>query len=441
MLLLAVSLLAVVAGAAEAGLYGYGLLAYVAVPSAFAAFAALRVAGARTSRFTDALFTTPITKGQFLVVQVLVSLSVGFLYLLATLPPLAVHAAHGTATDVHLRFLLAGAGIVVIGTALGTFIGVVFTGRSVTAPVTLAIGGMTLLIAAALFLQRMAPEVIGGRAEAFVRLVHLSPHVHLLGAVGLLGSFAPASPLRAMAAVAILCAGLMFLAFWTFLFLQGIDTWEAGRAKRLGVVLAAAAVVLAPTVVAGTSYEAIERSASGGVAMASSGIDAVLVPRGRPLDEIHFGFTTSNPDTIPAGEMSEMDLVVRLHEEDAAAVRNLVLDPRADEDRLVLEGSQPLALPRLDDVEMDRRAGKSWPVVRVPLLVTPTSPRALGPSAYNVNVTAAYTVEGADDARFAYANFPVFSEVPGGVLHLALASVPLVALCAGGAALRRSRAG
>jgi ABC-type transport system involved in multi-copper enzyme maturation permease subunit len=255
----AVVLLAVGAGATigtqDTWLDGYGIIAYFLVPLAFIPFAAGAVASPRANRFVESVFTTPVSRRDWLIAKVLVLLTLAAAYYLALVPMMLVYIAHVGAPLLLKKFLLWTPGLLLASIAVGVLIGVLFIGRNIAAPMAT---GMGLVLAYGGFVPLQELMVARGNGATRMGIVTLvSPAVLLKNALGFtvaVGNL-PATTIFTWISVLVLVIGAFILAAWAFLDLQGVETWEATRRQQWTLALSVVAVVLFPIVFADRNYE------------------------------------------------------------------------------------------------------------------------------------------------------------------------------------------
>src|ERR1700676_2371993 len=232
----AVVLLAVGAGATigtqDTWLDGYGIIAYFLVPLAFIPFAASAIASPRANRFVESVFTTPVARRDWFIAKVLVLLTFGAAYYLALVPMMVVYIAHVGVPLLLEKFLFWTPGLLLASIAVGVLIGVLFIGRNIAAPMAT---GMGLVLAYGGFVPLQELMVARGNGATRMGIVTLvSPAVLLKNALGFtvaVGNL-PASTTSTWISVVVLVVGAFVLAGWTFLRLQGVETWEATPRQR-----------------------------------------------------------------------------------------------------------------------------------------------------------------------------------------------------------------
>lgn len=429
-------LAAVPASTMAGGLWAFGFVAFILVPCALAPFVAARVSGARASLFLQAVFTMPMTKARYLAAVVCASLAMGAAYLLATLPLLLVAAAHVDGALLW-RFLAAGAAAVAWSVALGTLLGLLFTGRGVGGAVALASAFALASVLGVLYLGWVLAAQDG--AAWAVRAAHVSPAVLAMGAGALLPfGLAPSSAARAVAALAAATLALLTLAAWVFLREQSVERWESPPARRVALALAVGLALLAPVAIADATYVPRGEPLSGGVGTSMDGAFAGLAPRGGDAREALFGGAPmSRDERYAVGEPHLRDLVVLLPF--AADVTDVRIVLSADP-RLRVEPTTEWSFAALPRDEMLQLGENATPLLRIPVVVTPTDPEALGWNVYEIAVNVSFTT--ADRGpREGSARFPVIADVAEAPVQLALASAPLVLGCAGAAIGRKLRRG
>ena len=445
--------LAGVLGAGQSGLWAFSLVAYAIGPSLFAGLAAAQVAGLRTTRFAHSLYTTPVRKGEVLAAKVLVTATAGALYLLATLPFLLVASWHVAIPSYVGDFLAMGVGLLAFGTALGTLLGVLLTGRSAAGAIALGLGFMVLSIFAvptAVSLQAKP----GGGDESVLRVLHLSPHLLLSDGLGLMageGAGVVATPLRALALVALGVAGMLGLAAWAYLREQGVEGWESPAPRRAALVGLLAALLLLPALAAEVAYHDAgpeERDGPGRMAMGEmrNGTVAVVRP-GAPAAHAPFSdfFGGTFADPLDAGRANARDLLVLLPAPEGSVLLDVRVTLRG-EDGLGVAAPAERDLGRIDDAERGTAGEPGMRlvkglVVRLPVSLTPSDPRDLSSNWYHLRVLVTYRVEGDETARTAEIVFPLRADVPGAGLQMALAGAPLFLLATTASVLRRVRVG
>ena len=445
-----------VAAGSGSGLWGFSLISYSVVPASFAALAAAQVSGARASRFVHSVFTAPVTKGRFLLAKVLVTLAVGLLWFLATLPFLATAAAHVPLPDAVWQHAAIGAGALLFGVALGTFLGVAFTGRSLAAPMCLAAGLMVLSVFAVPFAASLV-QTPGGASEAMLRVVHASPHVLLVDATGLMErdlGVAVEEPRLSLLAFAAETLGLFLLAAWTFLRAQGIESWEGAPARRGLVAVLAVLVLLVPVAAASAAYEpvAVERD---GLPMPGQSRDAsaYVVRPGVGVAHARFGdfFAGSHGDPLEVGRDNRRDLLVQVPVPAGAVLRDVAIEVGGTRG-LVATHEGPSTHQRLAPAESAPapRVGPAgtppgWPpeclVLRIPLKLVPETADGLAHNWHGLTVNLTYEVEGQEGKRVSTTAVPLRSDVPHAALQMGLAGAPLFLLATGAAIHRRLRHG
>lgn len=419
------------------GVHDAAMFDFVLLPTALLPMAAWRVSHARSSRFLQAVFTTPVTQAQYLLAQYLVVLTVGALYVATTLPYFAVHAAHIDLPEGAWLWPVVGLALAAAYAALGALLGVLFTSRGSLAAVVVAFAvAIWANLAWALLSSfvRMQPGLLRSLG---LHAISTSPAMLLMGAFGLAPGVASEAPWRAGLAFVLLLLLALGGALWTFARAQAVETWEA-RGARAGVVaLLLVALVASPLVIASAEYEkgGIQRgfSWSGG----GAGVTAVLAPRGAPLTVLQQPFWEH--ESLPAGRAFEADLIlgIFLPPDANGTLERAEVDLRGE--RVRVEGTP--AVLGADDVVTAQvgRDGPQGAVLRVPLTVTLLDPGNLTMERYTVNATVSYRLAGNDTVVHAYNNMLVDGEVPGVRWQMALAGAPAPLALLAGAVVRRAR--
>lgn len=428
------------------GLWGFGIFAHLVLPSAFAAFAATQVSGARASRFVQPLFTTPLRKSTYLTAKVLVALTLGALYLLSTLPFYLIAHLQVGLSDYMVDFLLINAGLIPFGVALGTLLGVSFTGRSIGAPVSVALVIMVTCVFAGMFAATLLNEP-EGTADTALRLTHLSPVVLLSDATDLYatqGIYAD-NPNLSLALFVFETVGLLALAYRVFLRHQGVEGWESGAGHRAGVAVSAALLLLAPVVAADVDYEQ-DTSEIEMVAPQSRDASLAIVGRGASISTAAFEFFAGTYNApLAADERNVVDLLVAVPVGQGIALRNVTVRIEGQSGLQIEEG----AMTRIERIDNPERANVrdftsgNWQgaVIRVPVTLLPKDPEDLSMNIYGLNATVEYRVDGETTLRNGTAVSPLRADIPNAATQLALAGAPFPLVAAGAAVRRRARHG
>lgn len=442
--------LAALVGAGAGRMDDFLVFAYVILPSALAPWVAAQVAGVRATGWAASLYTTPVREGSVLLAKLAASALAGLALLAVPLPFLGVAAFHVGAEPHLAQHVAAGAGVVAFGACLGAALGVLFAGRTLTAPVSVAAAfvGLSLLtvpFALDVNFEASEPDPLAARA------VRASPHVLLVDAFGLAQpryGIASEAPGAALATFAIECLALLALAAWAYTREQSPEGWEAGPRRRAAFAIAAVAVLALPVVAGSPGYEAVERDevAGRGAHTIGRGALAVLVPPGTPARETSFdGRTSDAAAALRMGEPNRVDLLVALYEAPPGkplADVEVQLAPLAGVD---LAPPHARSFARVPAPEVGRAgsgaAAWSGSVLRVPVEVTPGGAGDLSGSAFHLRVNVTFRVEGEPVARHAEVEFSFRADVPHAKLQMALAGLPLVALATTAAARRRATVG
>lgn len=383
-------LIATLAGPEAGGSFVFLFLAYAVVPSSFAAFAAVQIAGPRASKFVHAVFTAPVRRASYFAAKVLVVLTVGVLYLLSTFPLWAVYALHIEIPESFYRFLLVGAGMILFGTGYGLFLGVVFTGRSLAAPVSL--GVLPIFLTLALPFQAVGAgspsELV---REILGRVVRLSPQVNLLDALEVHPLGVPDAPGQSLALFLASTGALLVVAAWIYLVHQGVETWEGSAAPRAVAVLVGLAAILAPAFAPAMEYGPGEEGTRGGY-RGDEGQGHILrallvVPGARPDPDLFMPDRGGDPNLVlDLAARNEADLLVIFPPHEGTLTR-VTIHARTGKG-LDLEGGQNLVLDNYQPSEFvplpdgPQRAF----YVRVPVALEPLAASGLRGVHYRLTV-------------------------------------------------------
>jgi hypothetical protein len=456
-----VVLLAVGAGATigtqDTWLDGYGIVAYFLVPLAFIPFAAAAIASPRANRFVESVFTTPVTRREWFAAKVLVLFTLAAAYYVALVPMMLVYVAHVGVPLLLKKFLLWTPGLLVVSVAVGVLVGVLFIGRSIAAPMAT---GMGLVLMYAGFVPLQELMVARGNGSTRMGIATLvSPAVLLKNALGFtvaVGNL-PASTAFTWASFIVIAFGALVLATWVFLFVQGVETWEATIRQRLILTGSLVAIAAFPVFFADRNYErpappisnappirALFARGSGNVAMASPG---GAVPA-RCCN------TILNRDTAPIGidESTHRDLFILLPVDVKQPVSDLRIDVMGDAGLRVIVDSAAIDHVR-ERLETRAYPGESGPaaadghridtgwVVRVPVSLLPTHPWDIGGVRYPLDVKVTYRAEGSAQVQTLTSRAAVEAEVSSAVYEMSGASaiLPVICFCAAFVRWRRTR--
>src|SRR5271169_5943253 len=242
-------------GTQDTWLDGYGIIAYFLVPLCFVPLAAVALASPRANRFVESVFTAPVERRDWLAAKILVLVTIAAAYYMALVPMMLVYTYHVGLPLLLRRFLIWAPGLLVASIAMGTLIGVLFIGESITAPAATGVG---VLLAYAGFVPLQ--ELLVAQGNGATRTGHLtlaSPAVLLKNAFGFtlaVGSI-PATTTRTWISLVAVVGVAFALAVWTFLRTQGVETWEASRSQQWIIGLGIIAIIVLPVAMADTNYD------------------------------------------------------------------------------------------------------------------------------------------------------------------------------------------
>lgn len=439
-----VLLLAFAAGVAPGAdsLWFFLFFVYALIPSIFGPFSAMQMAGPRTTRFVQALFTSPVSKWDYVVAKFLVCLTVGFLYLLSTLPFVLVYASHIELPLRYKEFLWIGLGMVFFTVGWGVLLGTIFTGRSLAAPVSLS--SLVLLFAFAVPFQMVTATATYSPTvrDAIIRLLHLSPQVNLLDieeAYEGLRVTEPHQSLYALGAAAVL---LYALSIWIFLGHQGVETWETRKAWRRLLVLLVVGTALLPALVSPMEYKTKNSGQVDRFSIDQSGpimMGFLVEPGTTPdLDQSQHEPPTEASTRLRVGVTEPQDLLLILGMPAGSNLTDIHVRTRA-QSGLHLTGAGNLTLPKPptnEGVRVTHFEGRAM-VLRIPVNVTAQQATALAANIYRIRVEL--TWQSHDHSEDASIDFPVRADIPGTSLQMALAGAPLPLLCLVAPIVRRIR--
>jgi ABC-type transport system involved in multi-copper enzyme maturation permease subunit len=441
-------------GTQDTWLDGYGIIAYFLVPLTFVPLAAVALASPRANRFVESVFTAPVERRDWLAAKILVLFTIAAAYYLALVPMMLVYTYHVGVPLLLRKFLIWTPGLLVASIAMGTLIGVLFIGESITAPAATGVG---VLLAYAGFVPLQ--ELLVAQGNGATRTGHLtllSPAVLLKNALGftVVAASIPVTRTGTWISLLAVIIGAFALAVWIFLRAQGVETWEASRGQRWTIALAIFVIVLVPVMISDTNYDAPAPPRTNAPAIqalfarAGSSL-ALTLPGGQP--SARCCSTILNRDDWPLGtdDPARRDLLVLLPVETTQPVADLHFQimgengleanvspdalspaPEALETRAYLNDLGPAAAD-------GHHVVKGW-VARLPVTFNPTKPWDIGGDRYPLRVTATYRVAGDDKMRTFSARAAIDAQVSRAIYEMGIASAMLPLICLG-AAFKRWR--
>lgn len=435
----ALTALAVVVIPSPLGLWSYALLVYGTGPVLLGAFSALQMANLRASRLTHSLYTLPVRSRTVLGAHLLVALTLGGLYLAATLPFLGVAALYVAVPTGVLRLLLGGAVLIVFAIMLGTMVGVFSTGRSVAAPVGLT---TAFLFLAMLAIPPNASLQLDGALQGslLMRVLHMSPYVLVSDGLGLLGpsvAAAARSPALALSLVALQVGAMFMITTWAFVREQGPERWETGPTRRVGLIALAMLVLLAvPLAVADDAYAPLEERQSDryGSSSHTDGASVVVVPRGTAAADADFRDHRSGTSEHPldATGPNARDLLIRLPVDKGEPLHDVAVTFDTDP-YLTVSPTHMMRQPASPESDADHV------VLRIPIVLTPHDPLDLTDNTYQLWTNVTYTVDGVGQTGRVLSALE--ADVPWALAQLGAAGAPLFLVATASALARRVRVG
>jgi hypothetical protein len=257
-------------------------------------------------------------------------------------------------------------------------------------------------------------------------------------------------------AIAAVVAGALVIGTWTFLRLQGVETWEATRREGWLLATAITALCVVPVAIADRNYDVAAprpntAPAIPGLFARGNGSFALADPGG-PMPLRCCG-TMLNRDATPVAtdEDTKQDLLILLPVETTHTVTRVAvgLDAQSGLTATVGQGSSP-ATPALEPHTYDTDVGPVAPdghhiktgwVARVPVTVHPTRPWDIGGNRYPLTIAVTYEVEGDPMPRTITARTAVNAQVASGMYEMAAAGsiLPLCCFAAAFVRWRRTR--
>jgi hypothetical protein len=423
---------------------GYGIIAYFLVPLAFIPLTAGMIASPRANRFVESLFTAPVERRDWFVAKILVVLTLAAAYYVALLPILGVYLYHVPMPALLARLLVWAPGLLVASVAIGTLVGVLFIGRSIAAPAATGMG--VLLTYAALVPLQELMVARGNGATHIGRLALLSPAVLLKNALGftLVTGMVPVTTTSTWIAAVVVVAGAIVIATWSFVRLQGVETWEASRRQSWILAVALVALCAFPVLTGDVNYDAPAPSPNNAPAIpqlfARGNGSFGLTDPGGAMPTRCCG-TILNRDAWPIGtdDDTRQDLLILLPVDTTERVSQLSV--RVDGERGLTATVEPAAVAsavqHLEPHAFDENVGpvaidghhvRSGWIARVPVTLHPTSPWDIGGDRYPLTIAATYASEG-EEPHSLTARTAVNAQVGTGLFEMAAVGSILPLLC------------
>lgn len=403
-------------------------------PTILIPITAVQVAHARSSRFLQGVFTTPVTATQYVFAKYTVALLTGVAYLASLLPFLIVQAAHLGFSPPVWKFFLFGVGMVVYSASFGLLLGVFFTSRGSLAPFAVSTAAMVATVAALEMVGSAALLSPGASRDVFLRVLHLVGGVSLADALGI---GLVQSPSRALALVGFLtfCVGALLLAWGLFARWQSAEGWEIGRRHAFVAAVAMILVFVAPAALAGTAYETAPQGPEW-ISRDGEALEVHIVDRGADPPS---RFSPYEPETVRAGRTNDVDLLLFVYPYPEAtepyrevsvrfAGTNLTIEPA----NVTLAPTSPL--PRMDPRGLSPQ--EVWPYLRVSVALKPSLPTTLRENPHLLLVEVEYSGEGSSKVFTVYQTLLVESEVSHAGLQMALVGLPFPSAALAGFATR-----
>ena len=432
-------------GTQDTWLDGYGIIAYGLVPLGFLPVAAVMIAGPRSNRFVESVFTAPVERKDWFAAKLLVLLTFAAAYYAALFPMMAVYVWNVGLPLLLQKFLFWTPGLLVASIAMGSLIGVLFIGRSLAPPAGASMG--LLMVYACLIPLQELMVARGNGATLSGHVTLASPAVLLKNALGftLATGSIPATIAMTWFSLFVLVAGSLALAVWVFLHAQGVETWEATPRQRWTLLAAMVLLFAAPVILADTDYDKPAPKTNNAPAIRAlfsrAGASVALVAPGGRVPE-HCCSTILNRDDWPLGTdaWARRDLLLFPPVEAAVRVTNLKISV-AGQDGLAIDAPSAALAQAAPQLEQRSYPGDSGPAAedghhvvtgwfaRIPLRLNPTKPWDIGGNHYPLNVIATYNVAGDARLRTTDARVAIEAEVAPAIYEMALAACLLPLLC------------
>jgi len=238
----------------------YLQLAYFYLPIFLTIFVSTFIAGERKSGFISNVFTSPITRKEYFLEKFLLGLSLGFIYLLTTLPFSLLHLFYSGSgfLFLFLKYLISAIILVTFSSALGIFISVL---SNKDENVAIALSFVFCVVSLWLF------SIFTGQVEEFLKkglspqwqliyISHFSPHVCILDFLNTYYAFQAVNSVISLLVPALFI--LIFLGF-SYIFFKKLQNVEGNDFKLVGAVPIAILLILAllaPPMLGNNSYSA-----------------------------------------------------------------------------------------------------------------------------------------------------------------------------------------
>jgi hypothetical protein len=425
---------------------GYGVIAYFLAPITFLPLAAGSMANSRANRFVESVFTAPVERRNWFLAKILVVLTLAAAYYIAVIPTTLVYIAHVGLPFLLAKFLVWTPGILLVSIAVGTLIGVLFIGRSVAPPVATGVGVMLIFAALVPLQELLVARGYGSTASGHVAL--FSPLVILKNGLGFTvaaGSL-PATTGLTWLSFAVVVIGAFLIAGWVYLHAQGVESWEASATQRWTIPIAIAAVVLFPLFAGDTNYTRDAPPPNNAPAIPGlflrGGGTLALVGLGAAAPA-HCCDTLLNRDmwpTFPTDTPSTRDLLVFVPVDVKTPLTQLDIRVAGQSGLKVAAAPEALIQPLRHLEKYAYPAGTSpsgmdgqhidtgW-VLRLPIVLTPTTPWDIGGVRYPIDVALEYRVSGDPQPHALAIRGAIEAQVASAIYEMSAVGAILPLLC------------
>lgn len=233
---------------------------YLFLPVCLLPIVSSSISGERENKFLNIVFTTPISKKEYIISKFLLWMTVGLIYILFTLPVSFIHYIFiGESFLLPLfHYIVASILLMCFVSSLGIFISIICTQEM---KISLIIGFLVTVMFFAMYQQ--FPQMIGYSAPLFILyLLHLSPLVPLGDFLdiwwfspgpGLEYKMFTLHPLLSMLSLVLFSVFLLFSSYLIFKKLQNTERFDF-KGKPV-VLLLVAILLIVPMFLGNTGYE------------------------------------------------------------------------------------------------------------------------------------------------------------------------------------------
>lgn len=404
--------------------------AFIVAPLLFIPITAVAFSRPRSAHFLEGVFTSPISATTYAASKFVASLLLGVMMLASSLPLLLIESLRLGFRETSWLFVVAGVLCLAHSCALGLFLGVLLTGRSVVPTLTVSVVCMLLTVSAWALLRPVYSMDPSALRETLLAVLHVFGPVLINDFLGL-GSLSAAEPVRAGLWFAVQTVGLLLGAWFVFTRAQSAARWEFG-ALRAGFIVTAVLSCTISTAMATQPYHELgEPTLEQGSNYTN--MTARLTSQAVPPTPVVF----SEPPVIAAEAQNQrflwLFLPAPLGADLVGKVRVTLAGERLQVSPTVFDVPGPVSLPRA----ASRVSGSLEPYIVVPVKLVAPPPDTLRENAHALSIRVVVELE--DGTFIGEGKMGILSAVPQVTMHVGAAAGIVPGLTLGAAIVRRWR--